>query len=217
VEENEPLRQEAESAAPNEPLIDLLARLDREVVEAWGAGASVVERRDGETGSRYVLFDLGATRYAVAIEGVAETGEVPKWTAVPNVPPWVRGVANLRGEILALIDLRTLLGLPRQEREVSARLVVVRHPEGGGATVGWIVDAIRGMAVITKSEIEEHVASLPKVTSEDRLAGLLAGVCHREGRLIAVLDLNRWFVAPEVRRLTQGSPLAESRVGGSPR
>lgn len=215
VESDESPSRSAEPPPRSEPLLDLLAKLDREVVEAWGTAPRAAAQTEGEGASRYVLFDLGETRYAVAIDGVAETGELPKWTAVPNVPPWVRGVANLRGEILALVDLRTLLGLPRRERESTARLVVVRSAAGGGTTVGWIVDAIRGMAVIADPEL---AASLPRASSEDRLAGLLSGICHREGRLIAVLDLNRWFAAPEVRRLTLGSlSLAEPRVDGSSR
>ena len=221
-----------------EPLADLLARLDREVVESWGTSteaaqsaqsvASLAPRTALEGASRYVLFDLGETRYAAPIEGVSETGDVPRSTAVPNVPSWIRGVTNLRGEILALVDLRAQFGLPRRDRESSARLVVVHSNSVGGSTstsgnisVGWIVDAIRGLAVIADSELVATLPTqptLPSAAADESLAGFLAGVCRREGRLVAVLDLNRWFAAPEVRRLTLASlPSAEPRLGDTSR
>ncbi|HXU44077.1 MAG TPA: chemotaxis protein CheW, partial [Thermoanaerobaculia bacterium] len=96
-----------------EDLADLLASIeDRLDPDRPRAALAHAPAEPPAAAERSVVFLLGATRCAVPIDRVLEIGDVPAITPVPNVPAWVRGVANLRGDILAIVDLGAYVGLP---------------------------------------------------------------------------------------------------------
>ncbi|HEV7669275.1 MAG TPA: chemotaxis protein CheW [Thermoanaerobaculia bacterium] len=186
------------SGAPDDPdglpLEELLAALAAGVSPRREAAAPPSEQDE-----RSVVFRLGSTRCALPIDRVFEIAEVPKITAVPNLPFWVRGVANLRGDILAVIDLRAFVGLtpfPRGGR--GGRLLVVRAAPGplGQVAAGLWVDEVEGVAPVARGELAPPDGSI-----DDRLAHWVAGVLTRDGRPLAAFDLDRFFATPEIRGL----------------
>lgn len=144
---------------------------------------------------KFVLFSLDEARYAVAIHQVIEADRVPQVTRVPNVPDFVRGVINLRGDILSLIDLRTLWGLPLLDQGKSARLLVVRS-SGEQSVTGLLVDDINGIANIAP----ESLAVLQSQRNE-RIAPLLRGVYEHQQQSLHLIDLERLFLSPEIQQL----------------
>ncbi len=166
------------------------------------APGSVSRVEASRTAGRSVIFGLGATRCSLPIDRVVEIGEVPKITPVPNVPPWVRGAANLRGDILAVIDLRALVGLQPFDAELrelrAGRLLVVRSSPGlkGEVAAGLIVDAVEGVA-----RLDDAGLAPPGGPIDDALAAFLVGVQVHEGRLLAAIDLDLLFATPELKRL----------------
>ena len=86
-----------------------------------------------------VLLRLGSSRYAVAMADVAEVAAVPGVTRVPGSPPWLTGVANWRGRMLPVLDLRPLLATPTVPLASSARLVVLARAE---VVVGVVAEAV---------------------------------------------------------------------------
>lgn len=204
------------------PLDELLGGLEAALAGAEeGEGATTrpasgaaVARRGYAPGlaGRSVLFELGSTRCALPIDRVVEIGEVPKITPVPNVPSWLAGVANLRGDILAVIDLRALVGLAPFDRERRpGRLLVVRSSPGpkGEVAAGLWVDAVLGVSQLARAELAP-----PGGPVDDALAALLEGVLVHEGRLLAVIDLDVLFAHPELRGLrADGAPAEAAAVG----
>jgi purine-binding chemotaxis protein CheW len=134
-----------------------------------------------------VVVRLGGCRYALPLSGVAEVGRPPSLTRVPGLPGWVAGVANWRGRVLALLDLRPLLGAGRDTGEVTAqpdrrgRVVVLST---GTVTAGLLVEAVIGTIHADPAQVEPALAGLPDAT-----AALLTGHVTDPDGLCGLLDL----------------------------
>jgi purine-binding chemotaxis protein CheW len=125
-----------------------------------------------------VIFRLGDERYAVPLDLVRELGRVPRLTIVPRLPSFVAGVANLRGHVLGVVDLRVLL-TSSAAGEGSRRMLVLQHDD---ITMGVIVDAVDGV-VDLEGEMDPAVATLP-----DWLRPHVRGHVHDGVSSAAVLD-----------------------------
>lgn len=148
---------------------------------------------------KHVLFVLEGTQYAVPLGNVLEIQRLPQITALPHVPAWLRGVTNMRGDILSVVDLRMLLGIAPAERSGDERMVVVKSTSEEIA-IGWIVDRVVGIRWIVEGE------SKPCSTlMTGPVASFIQGIVQREGQLIAVLDVNRVLGSPELRQFELAS------------
>jgi purine-binding chemotaxis protein CheW len=135
-----------------------------------------------ETAEELVVVRLGGCRYALPMASVAEVGRPPALTRVPGLPAWVAGVANWRGRVLAVLDLRSLLAADTGELDRRGRLVVLHH---GGVRVGVLVESVAGGAELDPERVEPALAHLPESTGR-----LLSGqVTDAEGPY-GVLDLD---------------------------
>ena len=90
-----------------------------------------------------VVVRLGDGRFAVDLAAVAEVGKVPALTRVPGMPGWLAGVANWRGRVLPVLDLRSLLGAPIVGLDGRARLLVLT---ADGVSAGLLVERVDGTA-----------------------------------------------------------------------
>jgi chemotaxis signal transduction protein len=99
----------------------------------------------------YVLLRLGGSRYAVGMSAVAEVGRLPKLTRVPGTPIWLSGVANWRGRILAVLDVRPLMGAPITPTGSLGRLVVLTADT---ITVGLLTEGVQGVIECDVDEID---------------------------------------------------------------
>jgi purine-binding chemotaxis protein CheW len=187
-------------------LADAIAAADGQLDGPVAATATVGREggRDATQGHRYVLLSIASANYAVREAYVTELERVPKITPVPHVPAWVRGVTNLRGDILSVIDMRTFLGLD-QSLSQSARMLVVRLLNEDFAT-GLIVDGVDRIVAVTPNQITPPESSL-----EGPLAPYLVGMCVVDERLVAVLDLDQLLRSAEIRQFEE---LAEEAGGG---
>jgi purine-binding chemotaxis protein CheW len=130
-----------------------------------------------------VAVRLGAAEYALPLEQVREVLRPPPVTRIPFPPADVRGVAQVRGALLAVLDLGTRLG--GSPAASPGRMVVVTR---GGEPLGLLVDRVAGLVEADRAALlappAEAEAALPE--------GWLAGVAEPEpGRRVAVLDLER--------------------------
>lgn len=132
-----------------------------------------------------VLVRLGGSRYALPMASIAEVGRPPGLTRVPGLPAWVAGVANWRGRVLAVLDLRALLGEPTGGLDRRGRLVVVAHD---GVRVGLLVESVSGATVVDSETVEPVLAHLPPAAG-----ALLAGQVTDEQGPFGVLDLHAIF------------------------
>ena len=179
-------------------LDELIAVIDREVKRAFDpertpetVAATSMMVKDEE---QHVLFDLAGAEYAVPIANVIEIGRPPDVTPVPNVPDWVLGVANLRGEVISMVDLRTFLGMDGTSYGQDSRMLVARASEEN-VTTGLIVDQVNGIRYLAVDRIVT-----PGALIEDRIAPYLRGVYEHDGRLLVVLNMERLLLSPEMHQ-----------------
>lgn len=129
----------------------------------------------------YVTFHVGDLLMGIATEAVDEINRPSDLTPVPHAPPQVRGVVNLRGEVVTLVDLRAVLGLGEVAMTNSTRSVIVRS---GTERVGLVVDRI---ADVVRPEAAQFEAAPANVGGVDER--FFDGVCKLDDRLMIVLDV----------------------------
>ena len=134
------------------------------------------------TRQELVVVRLGGCRYALPMPSVAEVGRPPALTRVPGLPGFVAGVANWRGRVLAVLDLRGLLAAGTGALDRRGRLVVLHH---GGVRVGLLVEAVAGEASLDPEALEPALAHLPESTGS-----LLSGQVTDDEGPYGVLDLD---------------------------
>lgn len=172
-------------------LHELAARIARETL---GTTAEINAAEPDNSATKHVLFVLDDTTYAVPMQNVLELQRLPRVTPLPSVPDWLRGVTNLRGEVLSVVDLRSLVGLPAAEADGSQRLIVVRSMLEDVVT-SWIVDRVIGVRRLATDDMQ------PSSTLTTGAAmRFVRGVVDCEDRLVAVLDVNRVLSSPEMRQ-----------------
>lgn len=131
-----------------------------------------------------VLLRLGGSRFAVAMADVAEVTALPPVTRLPGAPAWLAGVANWRGRMLPVLDIRTLVGVPVTPLASSARLVVVIAGLRGELTAGLVAEAVPGVYDVAIDSMLAPPATLPTET-----ARLVSGQVTDALGPIAVLDV----------------------------
>jgi chemotaxis signal transduction protein len=129
-----------------------------------------------------VVVRLGGCRYALPMAAVAEVGRPPSLTRVPGLPAFVAGLANWRGRVLAVLDLRGLLAAESTPLDRRGRLVVLQHT---GVRVGLLVEAVAGEAAFDPDALEPALAHLPATTGS-----LLSGQVTDADGPYGVLDLD---------------------------
>jgi purine-binding chemotaxis protein CheW len=134
-----------------------------------------------------VVFRLDKEEYAVPISLVREVVRVADLTRVPHAPAHIRGVMNLRGRILPIVEIRSRLDLPPAELSPSSRVVVV---EIAGRVVGLLVDAVGQVA-----RVGERLIAAPPEEVRGAAGEAITGVARIGNRLLVLLDLNRVLAA----------------------
>lgn len=154
--------------------------------------AGLPEQADAAGHWRGVGFRLGRRHLASSFDDVAEILPLPAVTVVPGAQPWMLGVANLRGTLLPVIDLKQFLEGERTVLHEGQRVLLVRQP-GGNAAV--LIDELFGQ----RSFNDEHLAA-----PDDLAQGRYAYFIHRAFRLgdvsWGVFDMARLARTPEFRQ-----------------
>jgi purine-binding chemotaxis protein CheW len=176
-------------------LLEAVSALETESPEA-DAPSAVRPEGAAEDRVRYVLFRVADAHYAVQQEFVTELDRVPRITVVPNVPAWIRGITNRRGDILSVVDTRTLLGLERLGAG-NGRVLVVRLLDDT-CSLGLLVDDVLQILEVSREEVRAPGSGL-----EGMLAPYLTGLFALEERTVAVLDLDRLLRSPLIRQFDE--------------
>jgi purine-binding chemotaxis protein CheW len=135
-----------------------------------------------------ITFRLDGEEFGLPVETVREVIRVGDVTRVPQAPAHIRGVTNLRGRILPVVEIRTRLGLAPLVPRSTARIIVV---EVRGRVLGLLVDSV---AQVQKLPADRLVAAPDEVKSAHTT--YLTGVVHLDDRLIILLDLALALDAP---------------------
>jgi purine-binding chemotaxis protein CheW len=162
------------------------------------------QRAAAEAAEHLATFFLDREEYGVDVRQVQEIRRLSEITTVPRAPEFIRGVINLRGRILPVLDLKRKLGLGEVEAGRATRIVVVRV---GERLLGLLVDGASQVLKVPVSRIEP-----PPEEVLEKGGDYIRGVAKLEDRLIIVVDLGR-LLAHELR--AAGAPAAAGTDGVS--
>lgn len=155
---------------PGAALDDLLKKVSSAIDEGnlpeqLGADAASEseEETEQETGVRHVVFEIGDRQFGLPLDGVLEIDRCGKVTSLPRTPNWLRGVTNLRGQILSVTDFRNLLNLQTDRTAVGEKIIVVRSKRSTSSTA-LVVDRVLGIRNLnsergTLSGLSDRVAN----------------------------------------------------------
>ena len=161
----------------------------KEMRDEYWQGLEAVEETPEEQ-LECVTFDLGGETYAFETIHAAEVLRIPRLVKVPKVQELVVGVFNLRGEIVAAMDIRPLLGLPQAPFGPSGRIIVVK---GEKFHTGLLVEAVKGVTALSLDTFEVAVKSLSGAQRD-----YLRGQHQLPAGLVILLDIKRLLAAPEI-------------------
>jgi purine-binding chemotaxis protein CheW len=117
---------------------------------------SEAQSKTDDRGGKYLIFGLGKEEYGMRVLKVREIMGVQEITAVPQTPAHVKGVINLRGKVIPVVDLRCKFGLPEVDYTQRTCIIVVQmQTEVGPTWMGIVVDAVAEVLNIAAAEIED--------------------------------------------------------------
>jgi purine-binding chemotaxis protein CheW len=142
--------------------------------------AQRMEQRAG----RHLAFRLGQEEFAIPVVRVRQIMGVQNFTAAPQTPPYVKGVINLRGKVIPVVDLRLKFGMPEQDYTIRTCMVIIETEQDGARMLsGVVVDEVSGTLTVEASDIE----NLPDF---EKSAPYLVGMAKRDGEATILLDMD---------------------------
>ena len=142
----------------------------------------------GSEPQEYIAFHIGNQTFCIDIMAVREIRGWTPATPLPHAPGFVRGVINLRGAVLPVVDLSARLGLPQKEPTARHAVIVVQQ---GGQVAGLLVDAVSNILMLS----QESIQATPEVASELSRA-FIKGIVAAEKEVISVLIIKN--LLPEI-------------------
>ncbi|MCC6699295.1 MAG: purine-binding chemotaxis protein CheW [Candidatus Hydrogenedentes bacterium] len=147
---------------------------------------------------KYLTFRLALEEYGIGILHVQEIIGIMPVTHIPRAPEYVRGVINLRGRVIPVVDLRIKLGMDGKEDSEKTCIIVVQVPAAGGQiTIGFIVDEVSEVLDIASADIQEPPSMGSGVDTE-----YILGMARMKGGVKILVDIDRVLSSEETVQLT---------------
>ena len=145
--------------------------------------------------TQYLTFNLAEEVYAVDVGRVREILELSDITKVPRTPQFMRGVINLRGSVVPVIDLRLKFGMSATERTVNTCIIVVEVAmEDEVIVLGSLADSVQEVIEMETEQIE----AAPHIGTQLN-TDFIRGMGKHDGRFVMILDIDRIFSGSELR------------------
>ena len=178
-----------------------------ESFERRSTESTVVERKSDaalnsdDCAGKYLVFQLGSEEFAIRVLKVREIMGVPEIRAVPQTPAHVRGVINLRGKVIPVVDLRLKFGLPEQEYTPRTCIIVVQvqresGSQAGTMMMGIVVDGVAEVLNLAVAEIEDT----PDFGDGTATPNLL-GMAKVKGKVKILLDIDQVLACQDLQAL----------------
>lgn len=146
-----------------------------------------------------IVFKLGAESYGIKIEQVKEVTVTPSVTRMPRTPDFIKGVANIRGDIIAIMDLEERFGIrpvvSENEKLTSYTLVI----EAKEYSIGLVVKEVPQSLNLAVSKIDKTPAFLQDIAVQE---SYIDGIAKVDNRLIIVLDMYKILSSDEIKQLS---------------
>lgn len=150
---------------------------------------------------QYIVFKVRGQEYGFRVIQVREISTVLATTQVPNAPPYIDGIMNLRGRLASVINFRKRLGFEPKQHDEDTRIIIM---EQGGFPIGLVVDGVEEVLQIPQEIVQE----MPENTTASVSAEYISGVGILDERLIILLDVDKVLTKGEwieARSLGQGA------------
>ena len=143
---------------------------------------------------QYLTFQLGDEIFAIDVVNVREILEFNSVTKVPRSPEYMRGVINLRGSVVPVLDMRLRFGLTETEKTVNTCIIVVEvSSDGENIIIGALVDSVQEVFELDPNLIEPA----PRIGNHLRTE-FIKGMGKKDGRFVIILDIDRIFTLKEL-------------------
>lgn len=139
---------------------------------------------------QYIVVKYGDELFGIDIKYIDNIVRMQRTTRVPKVQPFIKGVINLRGEVIPVISLRLKMGLSDDEITKATRIIIIKLETG--ESIGVLVDEVQEVVTLEQKDIEKisHDAQNAKTS-------FIFGVGKDRDRLISLLDVNASFAEKE--------------------
>lgn len=154
--------------------------------------STTLNAQSAAAATKYLMLVLADESYGIAVRQVREIIRLQKITAIPQLPDYVRGVINLRGHVIPVIDLRLKFGLPAAFQDRTCIVVVQVRLPGRAVALGLVVDSVEEVAAITADEIQPPPEFSTAIATE-----YLLGLAKVKGQVKILFDIDR-VVAPDL-------------------
>lgn len=153
-----------------------------------------IDSKNTTTSVQYLTFKLGEEVYAVDVAKVREILDFSPITKVPRTPEYMRGVINLRGSVVPVVDMRLKFGMPKTEKSVNTCIVVVEVMlENESTIIGALADSVQEVIELEPGQIELP----PKIGSRLKVE-FLKGMGKIGDRFLMILDIDKVFSSGEI-------------------
>jgi purine-binding chemotaxis protein CheW len=159
--------------------------------------------------AQYITFKLGDELFAINVGQVREVLDLSLITKVPTAPSYMRGVVNVRGSAIPVVDLRLKFGLPRVKDSVQTRIIVLElELDGEGLVLGGLADSVHEVIELEPGQINEP----PRIGMRWKTE-LIQGMGKRGEQFIIILDIAKVFSMDDLIKLeaTQQSSVENNK------
>lgn len=158
----------------------------------------------------YLTFKLAEEMFSIDVSQVREILDWSPITNVPQSPDFMRGIINVRGSVVPVVDMRMKFGMPPAESTVNTRIVLLELTFGGEATVmGAIADSVHDVIELAPDMIEDP----PGIGTRWR-PDFIKGIARSDEQFVIILDIDRIFTSDELGLVDACSVEALSVEGG---
>ncbi|MGL5249780.1 MAG: chemotaxis protein CheW [Enterovibrio sp.] len=151
--------------------------------------SAVLKEKGNDDVLQWVTFMLGSETYGINVMQVREVLRYTEIAPVPGAPSHVLGIINLRGNVVTVLDMRTLFGLEHSDVTNETRVIVI---ETSTQVVGLMVDSVAEVVYLKSSEID----TTPTVGTDEG-SKFIQGICNRNDTLLLLVNLNRLLTDDE--------------------
>jgi purine-binding chemotaxis protein CheW len=153
---------------------------------------------------QYLTFQLMAEQYGVAIETVREINRFGDITPVPRTPDYVKGVMNLRGKIIPVVNLRIKFGMQPQDTTRDTCIIVIETEIG---QVGMIVDSVKEVVDLNEGQIEPS-----PVLGNAQAMSFVRGMGKVDNKVVILVDIVSAFSAEQMGQIAGISPTEKNKA-----
>ena len=160
---------------------------------------TIEEKHSLEKEGKYLTFSLAGEEYGIGILQVKEIIGMLPITSVPRTPDFVKGVINLRGKVIPVIDLRLRFSIDESEYTERTCIIVVEiSSQNGEMVIGIVVDSVSEVLSVTEDQIEPAPSFGSSLDST-----YILGMAKLEGGVKILLDINKVLKSDEMSLLEQ--------------